>query len=320
MRALAVMMVALTFGLWTDAAHAQSAPGWQMPTDAQRCPSKWGAEDQRGSGNWMKPETVLRATKLIRTGQVFELAEILSADPTESFLNRGRVMNLYTKPSFPRPNVRTENEELVVAELGQMGTQLDAFAHQMWGDSFYNCFKFDDIASRTGYKKLGVEHVGTLMTRGVLIDVAGLKGVSMLPDSYLITPDDLQQALAKENMKLQPGDAAIIHTGWGQLMGKDNERYERRTTGLTALAGVWLASQDPMIIAADTCCIDARPGEPGMQMAIHSMMLIQYGIHLLENLKLEPLVEAKAYEFAFVLQPVPLKGATGMSVAPVAIR
>lgn len=320
MRALAAMTIALTFCVGGKTLQAQTAPTWQMPSDAGRCPSKWGADDRRGSGNWMKPETVLRAAKLIRAGQVFELAEVLSMDPAESFLNRGRIANIYTKPSVPRPNARTENEELVVSELGQIGTQLDGFAHQMWGDSFYNCFKFADIVSRTGYKKLGIEHVGTLMTRGVLVDVAALKGVDMLPDSYLITPQDLQQALAKENMTLQPGDAVVINTGWGKLMGKDNERYERRPTGLSAAAGQWLVTQDPMLIAADTCCIDARPGEPGLAMSIHAMMLIQYGIHLVENLKLEALAAARAYEFAFVVQPVPLKGATGMSVAPVAIR
>ena len=125
------------------------------------------------------------------------------------------------------PNTRQRcNEELVVTELGQIGTQIDAFAHQMWGDSFYNCFKLGDIGTRSGFKKLGVEHIGSLITRGVLIDVAGLKGVDMLPTSYNITPDDLQQALAKrQNQTLQPGDTVVIRTGWSKLMGKDNQRY-----------------------------------------------------------------------------------------------
>ena len=198
---------------------AQAAPPWQLPSDDQRCPSKWGAGDQRGSGNLMKPETVLRATKLIKTGEVFELGEVLSNDPKESFINGGRQFSLYTKPDVPKPNTRTENEELVVSELGQVGTQIDAFAHQMYGDSFYNCFKYADIAARNGYKKLGVENIGMLMSRGVMIDVAGLKGVDMLGDTYIITPDDLQQALAKEKLTLQPGDVVVINTGYGKLMG-----------------------------------------------------------------------------------------------------
>src|ERR1700747_136263 len=106
---------------------AAPAPGraqsWQMPPDNQRCPSKWGADDQRGSGNMMKPDTVLRAAKLIKTGEVFELAAILSPDPKEAFINANRVFNVYTKPALPIPNARQENEELVVTELGQIGTQ-----------------------------------------------------------------------------------------------------------------------------------------------------------------------------------------------------
>jgi len=113
MRPVVVLTIAVLFGLGIANLRAQS---WQMPADSQRCPSKWGAGDQRGSGNWMKPETVLRAAKLIRTGEVFDLAQVLSPDPKELFLNAGRVYNIYTKPSLPVPNTRTGNEELVVTD------------------------------------------------------------------------------------------------------------------------------------------------------------------------------------------------------------
>ena len=69
------------------------------------------------------------------------------------------------------------------------------------------------------------------MTRGVLIDVAALKGVEMLPDTYEITVADLQQALQRQNLTLQPGDAVIVHTGWGRLWGKDNARYTKSSPG-----------------------------------------------------------------------------------------
>jgi kynurenine formamidase len=291
-----------------------------MPPDSQRCPSRWGAGDQRGSGNMMKPETVLRAARLIRTGEVFELGAVLSPDPKEAFINAGRVFNIYTKPSPPIPNARQVNEELVVTELGQIGTQFDAFAHQMWGDSFYNCFKLGDIGTRTGFRKLGVEHVGGLMTRGVLIDVAGSKGVDMLPTSYLITPEDLQQALAKANQKVQPGDAVLIRTGWSKLMGKENERYGTLNPGIGIAAGQWLVAQEPMMIAADNCCVEVRPSERPHSLPIHAMMLIQHGVYLMENLELEALAAARAYEFAFIVQPLKIKGATGSAIAPIAVR
>jgi kynurenine formamidase len=308
-------MAVLAFG--SAPLHAQT---WQMPPENQRCPSKWGAGDQRGSGNMMKPETVLRAAKLIKTGEVFELAAVLSPDPKEAFINGGRVFNVYTKPSLPVANERRENEELVVTELGQIGTQLDAFAHQMWGDSFYNCFKLGEIGTRSGFKKLGVENVGGLMTRGVLIDVAGLKAVDALPNSYIITPADIQQALARTDQKLAPGDAVVIRTGWSKLMGKENQRYGSVSPGLGIAAAEWLVGQEPMLIAADSCCVEVRPSEPGYSLPVHAMMLIQNGIYLIENLELESLAAARAYEFAFIVQPLKIKGATGSAVAPIAIR
>ena len=312
-----VMTIVASLGLGSTALRAQT---WQMPPEDQRCPSKWGAGDQRGSGNMMKPETVLRAAKLIKTGEVFELGAVLSPDPKEAFINAGRVFNIYTKPSPPIPNARQVNEELVITELGQIGTQFDAFAHQMLGDSFYNCFKLGDIGTRTGFRKLGVEHVGGLMTRGVLIDVAGLKGVDMLPTSYSITPEDLQQALAKANQKLQPGDAILIRTGWSKLMGKENERYGSLNPGVGIAAGLWLVAREPMLIAVDNCCVEVRPSERPHSLPVHAMMLIQHGIYLLENLQLEALAAARAYEFAFIVQPLKIKGATGSAIAPIAVR
>jgi kynurenine formamidase len=299
--------------------HA-AAQDFRMPPDSERCPSRWGAGDQKGSANMMNPATVLRATRLIKTGEVFNLGELLSPDPKEMFLVEGRQFSMYTKNWPVIPGARQVNEELVITELGQVGTQIDAFAHQMWGDSFYNCFKYGDIATRNGFKKLGAENIGGMMTRGVLIDVAGAKGVDMLPTSYIITPEDLQQALDKTRMKIMPGDAVLIRTGWTRLIGKENERYGKANAGLGIAAGQWLIKQDPMMVAADNCCVEVRPSQPGHSLPLHAMFIIEHGIFLLENLDLEKLAAAGATEFAFVVQPLPIKGATGAPIAPMAIR
>ena len=160
----------------TSGSSVASAQTWQPPTDAQRCPSKWGPGDQRGSGNHMKPETVLRAVRLIKTGEVFELGRVLSESMPLPVGRRFEVLTKRTRTN-PGTNRRGSNEELVVAEIGQVGTQFDTFSHQMIGSSMYNCFTLDETASRTGFTKLGVEQVGALVTRGVLLDIAALKGV-----------------------------------------------------------------------------------------------------------------------------------------------
>jgi len=300
-----------------DTAQAQS---WKPPADGQRCPSKWGAGDERGSANHMKPETVLRATRLIKSGEVIELGHVLSADMP---ISGTRQFNVHTKRTFmnPQSNRRGSNEELVTSEIGQVGTQLDGFTHQTIGDSLYNCVKLDDVQTRTGFKKLGIENVGALFTRGVLIDVAGLKGVDTLPDTYEITVQDLQQALGRQNLTLQPGDAVIIHTGWGRLWGKENARFMKSCPGIGVAAAEWLAKQDPMLVGSDNFPVEVSPNpDKEISAPIHQIMLVVNGIHLLENLKLDELAAKRVYEFAFVMQPLKLKGATGSTVAPIAIR
>lgn len=305
--------------MFVFASHA-AAQSWRPPADNQRCPSKWGAADERGSGNHMKPETVLRAARLIKTGEVFELGRVLAEGIP---LSAGRRFEIITKRSRQDPgtNHRGSNEELVVSEIGQVGTQFDTFSHQMINSSMYNCFKLDDVASRTGFTKLGVQQVGTLMTRGVLIDVAALKKASILPDTYEITPQDLQQALSAQKLALQPGDAVLIHTGWGTLWGKDNARYQRTSPGLGTAAAEWLAKQDPMLVGSDNGAVEVTPNpDPQLAGPVHQIFLVVNGIHLLENLRLDELAARQAHEFALVVEPLKIQGGTGSTVAPVAIR
>ena len=317
MRAVAIVTLGFVLAYMRVTPHAQS---WQPPADAQRCPSKWAAGDQRGSGNHMKGDTVLRAARLIRTGQVFELGHVLAG--SMPFFGTRR-FDLHTKRTMMNSgsNRRGSNEEIVIAEIGQVGTQFDAFSHQTIGNSLYNCFPLDESSTRTGFTKLGVENVGALMTRGVLIDVAALKGVDMLPDAYEITPADLQQALERQTQTLQPGDAAIIHTGWSRLWGKDNARYVKTNPGIGVAAAQWLAKQDPMLVGSDNWSVEVAPNpDPALNLPIHQIMLVVNGIHLLENMNLGELAAAHAYEFALVLQPLKMQGGTGSTVAPIAIR
>jgi kynurenine formamidase len=300
---------------------AAAAQGWRPPAESQRCPSKWGAGDERGSGNHMKnPETVLRAVRLIRTGEVIEMAHVLG--PGMPFFGT-RIFNLHTKRTFMNPgaNTRGSNEEVVTSEIGQVGTQFDGFAHQTIGNSLYNCFKLDEIATRSGFSKLGVEKVGMIFARGVLVDVAGLKGVEMLGDTYEITPEDLQQALARQKLRLQPGDAIIIHTGWGKLYGKDNARFVKSTPGVGVAAAQWLVAQDPVLVGSDNWPVEVAPNpDKDLSLPVHQIFLAVNGVHILENLKLDELAAKRVWEFAFTMQPLKIYGASGSTVSPAAIR
>jgi kynurenine formamidase len=319
MRVLTVALTAvMALALASATAHAQT---WKPPADSQRCPSKWGAGDERGSGNHMKPEAVLKAVRLIKTGETIELGHVLNDKMPISSTRR---WDVHVKRTFmnPQSNRRGSNEEVVTSEIGEVGTQLDGFAHQSIDNSHYNCFKTDEIATRTGFTRLGIEKIGgTMITRGVLVDVAALKGVDMLGDTYEITPQDLQQALQRQNVSLQPGDAVIIHTGWNRLWGKDNARYMKTCPGIGVAAAEWLAKQDPMIVGADNWPVEVAPNpDPQISLPVHQIMLAVNGIHILENMKLDELAAKKVYEFAFVMQPLKAQGFTGSTVAPIAVR
>ncbi len=298
------------------------AQGWNVPAENQRCPSKWGPGDERGSGNHMKnPEVVLRGARLIKSGEVIELSHVLGPGMA---ISATRVYQLHPKRTVMNAgrNTRGSNEETVFSEIGQVGTQFDGFAHQSHGDSHYNCFKTSQIATRTGFSKLGVQNAPAFFARGVLIDVAALKGVEMLGDTYEITVADLQQALARQgNMKILPGDAVIINTGWGKLYGKDNARFMKTAPGVGVAAAEWLAKQDPLLVGSDNWPVEVSPNpDKDLSLPGHQIFLVVNGIHILENLKLDELAAKKAYEFAFTMQPLKLSGATGSTVAPAAIR
>src|SRR5947209_8896751 len=293
---VSLSVIAVVVGSTSVASHAQS---WRPPAENQRCPSKWGAGDERGSGNHMQPETVLGATRLIRTGEVIDIAHVLSASMPFSGTRR---FDVHTKRTFMNQpsNRRGSNEEVLISEIGQVGTQLDSFAHQTIEDKVYNCCKVDDIATRGGFTKVGVD---------------------TLPDTYEITAQDLQQALQRQNLSLQAGDAVIIHTGWGKLWARDNARYVKSCPGIGVGAAEWLAKQDPMLVGSDNWPVEVAPNpDREVSLPVHQIMLVVNGIHLLENLKLDELAAKRVHEFAFIMQPLKLQGFSGSTVAPIAVR
>ena len=297
---------------------AANAQTWLPPAEEDRCPSRWGEGDERGSANHMGPATVLRAARLIDSGEVVELGHELH----ESIPLGNRHFDLYLKPTGmnPQSNRRGSNEEIVATELGQVGTQFDGFSHQTIGDTLYNCFRVSETLTRSGFTHLGIQNVGMLMTRGVLLDIARLKGVDILPEDYEITTEDLQQALAGANLTLEPGDAVIVNTGWGQLWDSDVQRFLGRAPGIGIAAAEWLVTQDPMLVGADNQPVEIQPNpDSDISLPIHQIMLVVNGIHLLERMKLDELAAREVYEFAFVMQPLKIRGATGSTVAPAAI-
>lgn len=303
------------------ATSAKAQAPWSPPPAAERCPTRWGAADLRGSMNLQTPAQVQKATGLIRTGRVVELGHKL--DQTMAFFGTRR-FDRHLKRTFmnPQANQRGSNEEMILTELGQVGTQFDAFPHQTIGDETYNCHKISEIAGREGFSRMGVDTVGQIFTRGVLIDVAGQKGVPVLPDDYEITVADLQAALAAQgNTAIEPGDVVLVRTGWQNFWGVDNPRYVRTCPGIGIEAANWLIARQPMVLGSDNWPVEVAPSKtmPHASLPVHQIALVVNGVHLLENLRLAELAEARAYAFAFNMQPLKIGGGSGSTVAPTAI-
>ncbi len=127
--------------------------------------------------------------------------------------------------------------------------------------------------------------------------------------------------MKRQNTTINPGDAVIIHTGWGTLWGKDNARYSRGNPGIGIAAAELLIAKDPMMLGADNAPVEVNPNpDKALSIPIHQLALVVNGVHLLENMKLDELAAKNVYEFALILQPLKLQGATGSTVAPIAVR
>jgi kynurenine formamidase len=311
---------ALLAGLAGAPWRTATAQGWMPPPPEQRCPSVWGADDERGAANLQSAERVLAAARLIRDGKTYELGKVLDGTIP---MSPGRTFALNVQRTSG-PNGRNQqggNEETVFTELGQMGTQFDGLAHQQLGPYLYNCVEAEKVARRGGFTRLGVEKAGSFFARGVLLDIAALKGVDMLPDDYMITVADIEAAMARQNVEVRKGDAVLIRTGWGRLWTVDNARFIKGEPGIGLEAAEFLVKRNVMIVGSDNWAVEVRPyPDRGLFLPVHGYLLNVNGIYLIENLDLEALARDKVNEFAFVVAPLKLRGGTGSSVAPIAVR
>jgi kynurenine formamidase len=289
-------------------------------------PSEFGAEDQRGAVNRITPEVIVRAAQLIKTGEIYQLGRLYE----HGMPLPGKRHFSLTIPGRPTngpvgSNQMVSNDELFSGEIGQVGTQFDGLGHvgmRIDGeDLFYNGNKLSEFGEPYGLKRLGVENVGAIFTRGILLDVCALRGADRLQPGYVITPDELSACLQQANLTIRPGDVVLIRTGHGKLWMQDNAGYGAGEPGIGLAAARFLTDRKVSLIGADTWAIEAVPHERDeLGYPVHQWNLTKNGVYHLENLDLEQLAADKVYEFCFVFSPLRLRGATGSPGNPIAIR
>jgi len=200
------------------------------------------------------------------------------------------------------------------------GTHIDALCHQAVDMEMFGGIRVTpSVQTPRGFTDLGVETIAPIMRRGVLLDVARAKGVDYLDSGYLVTADDLQAAVDAQGVIIEEGDCILVRTGWGQNFA-DAESY-LQASGVGAEAAQWLADRRPFLCGADNVAFDF-PDNVDIELGLlpsHTILIVRNGIHIVENLNLEELAEARTHEFLFVCIPLKFHGVTGSPVRPVAI-
>ncbi len=283
-------------------------------------PSRWGAADQRGAANRITPAKVLEAKNAITKGTLYQLGHVYEAG-MPMYGTRHFSIRIPQAFSMPGKNQAVYHDEIISGELGQIGTQFDGLGHLGIGDLFYNGNRRSEFAQAEGLTKLGVENVGAIVTRGVLIDVAKFKGVAQLQANYEITVADLKGALQKEGVQIRSGDVVLIHTGWSSLWMKDNTKYGATEPGIGLAAAQFLVDAEVVVVGADTWGVEVMPNpDASLSAPVHQLLLARNGVYLHENLITADLARDNAYEFMYSFAPLRFKGATGSPGNPIAIR
>lgn len=287
---------------------------------------RWGTDDQRGAANLVTPDRTLSALSLPTTGRVIPLG--LSLDGRTPAVGRPAPQHFMTLDGgdfaagvrLADGAYQAADDHLSVPCHG--GTHLDGLAHVWYDHLLYN--GVDEAAVRSyGATRLGIENLGHLVTRGVLIDVAAGAGVDRLEPDTIVTRDLLQQA-SRSAPDLLPGDAVLIRTGWlgGHLDGSFPDPYV--TPGIDEAAATWLAERDVCLVGADNLAVEATTGlhryAAGSRAPVaHRVLIRDHGTYLLEMLVLDRLVGTTPNEFLFLLAPLPITGGTASPVNPLIV-
>ena len=282
---------------------------------------KWGAEDERGAVNLAGPDQVKRAVELVRSGRVISLGQPMSPK-TPVPNHRAPMMHFMDRDGgdyaagAKRPGGFQFAEDTVVMPL-QFATHVDALCHAWTDDKLYNGFPSVGTRSTTRAARCGIEKMGPIVSRGVLLDIVAVAGAP-LAIGATVSREMVESAVARAEVAIEPGDAVLIRTGWLETMLADPRFYDGEP-GIDLEAGEWLAKRGVAAIGADNFAIEAIPFPKGQVFPVHQSVLRGYGVALIEGLVLEPLARAGATQFLFMASPLPIVGGTGSPLAPVAV-
>jgi len=293
--------------------------------------SPWGPDDEIGQLNRMTDASRLAVLSRIGSGRAYDLSvEYYMGMPSWSEIGDPRYQFWLTHTprgtTIDDPLRVGADQNATVSYTGDavsmythMGTHIDALNHFGLNGRIWNGFEADRHLGDRGWKKAGAETVPPIVARGVLIDVAGAKGLEMLPDWYRVTAADLKQALAVQNTRLEPGDVVLIRTGRMQRYGSATQ-FIANPPGLGLDAARFLVEESQaMTLGADNLSFETFPSEvDGNWIPVHTYLLAQHGVMIMELVYLEELARERIYEFAFIGGSLKFRGASAGPMRPIA--
>lgn len=330
----ALLLAALTACLLLG----QTPKGW---TKGKGYGWVYGPNDEVGSLHAVtSPDAVLRALRGVKTGRVFDLGVRVDHtsykwpghSPTSivTYRNPEGAKRQKDVPGFAGNPKGLGWHSCALYISDNVGTQIDGLGHITVGtdDHWYNGFRERDWGGNFGIRKADADTIPPILARGVLIDVAGWKGVEALPSNYPIGAKDLQAALAAQKVDVEPGDVVLVRTGtlryWGETGADHAKIAQHDSAGITLEAAKWLVAQKgAVLIGADTSGTEVGqdPALPGAAVPVHEYLLIEQGVHIGEFHYLEDLARNKVYRFTYVAMTNRLKGTVaGTAMRPIAIE
>jgi kynurenine formamidase len=263
-----------------------------------------------------------------RLSQLFDLATARVYDleqprrmhaPTFPAHWPGHIFTLHRRHE-PGSEERRTSASGMIFTAEHSGTHIDALCHQAEDLRMYGGVEVtSDVQTSTGFTELGVDSIGPIVKRGVLLDVAAAKG-GELPPRYGITDEDLRGASSRQEVDIAAGSVVLVRTGYGAYWD-DPDRY-LEAPGVVRSGSEWLVEREVHAVGIDNVVWDL-PGDPdpdiGFTLPGHVILLVRAGIYIVENVSLEELAADNACEFLFVCLPLKFQGGTGSPVRPIAI-
>lgn len=300
---------------------------------------RWGEDDQIGTLNLITPQKRVEAARLIRSGTAVSMSRLLDpADPDslgrESLILRhttwtgeSQVPHEHFGMSQLPDDFRLQSAREYVGIIAHGSTtHLDALSHVMWNRKMYNGFPADSVTAPRGATVLSVDRLEAgAITRGVLLDVAAVRGVEYLHIGEAAFPQDLEAAERKQGVEVGEGDAVLLHTGNFKRVRERGIDAKQGQSGYSAACLPWFYERGVAIISSDSIN-DVQPSgydNPDLLAPIHAVGIVAMGLCLIDNMELDELAEVcqrlERWEFLFAMTNLRIVGSTSSPVNPIAI-